>query len=138
MPSVQFMLIPIVAFAVVAFAVGFLWYGPLFGRQWSTLMGFAGREAELQANAGPAYAASVGGSLVTGFVLSNLIAMAGGGGNVMNGAMTGFMAWLGFMAPVGLSHAMFSGRNKQLLAIDLSYQLVYMVLGGAAAAMLMG
>ena len=39
-PPVDINYIAVVGAAVAAMVIGFLWYGPLFGKQWTKLMNF--------------------------------------------------------------------------------------------------
>jgi hypothetical protein len=67
--------IAILLCAVVTMAIGFAWYGPLFGKLWSRLMGFGEmtpeKMKEMQKAAMPGYAASFAGSLVMAYVLAH-------------------------------------------------------------------
>src|SRR3989344_5945336 len=63
----------VVAAAVASMAIGFVWYGPLFGKQWMALMGFT-KESMNAAKAkgmSKSYALMTIGSLVMAYVLAN-------------------------------------------------------------------
>ena len=54
-----------------------------------------------------------------------------GGVNVLNGALVGFMIWLGFIAPTYLVNKLFAGHGLKVWAIELGNHLVNFVLFGA-------
>ena len=64
--------------AVAAHVLGFLWYGPLFGKKWASMMKFTEKNKEKAKGKGMAklYVLSFIGSLVTAFVLSLFIGPA--------------------------------------------------------------
>ena len=118
-------------------ALGMLWYGPLFQKPWAKMMGFdmsdKAKMKEMQKKAMPAYAAAFVGALVMAYVLSHFIdyAMAK---MAADGALVGFWAWLGFVAPATLANNMFGGKNIKLWLIDAGYYLVSLLIFGAVLA----
>ena len=89
--------------AVVAMnVIGFLWYGPLFGKMWMELVGMTKKDAEKAKKEGCAKQMTlmVGSSIVMAYVLSMFVPL----GTEMNTAlMTAFWIWLGFIATVMLA-----------------------------------
>ena len=54
-----------------------------------------------------------------------------GGTTLVSGAMTGFMLWLGFIAPTYLVNKLFAGHGLKIWAIEAGNHLVNFVLFGA-------
>ena len=115
-------------------AVGFLWYSPLlFAKPWMREMGYdlndKARIQEIQKSAGPAYGASFVAGLLSAFTLA-LILHGLQANDPHVGVMLGFHVWLGFVATVQLTGALFAKQSMKLLAINTGYQLVcYLIMG---------
>jgi len=124
----------ILAAAISTMGVGFLWYSPLlFAKAWVREMGYdpndKARMDEMKKSAGPAYAGSFLASIVSAFTLA-LILHGLRAESVPFGLMVGFHVWLGFVATVQLTGALFAKQSMKLLAINTGYQLVcYLVMG---------
>jgi hypothetical protein len=114
--------------------VGFLWYSPLlFAKPWMREMGYdpddKARAQEMQKSAGPAYAGSFAASLLSAFTLG-LILHGLRGEDLHFGLMASFHIWLGFVATVQFTGALFMKQSMKLFAINTGYQLVcYLVMG---------
>lgn len=54
-----------------------------------------------------------------------------GGPTLLSGALTGFMLWLGFIAPTYLVNKLFAGQSLKIWAIEVGNHLVNFVLFGA-------
>lgn len=124
----------IVACIVAAMVLGFLWYGPLFGKRWLDLMGWGSKSPDelkaMQAAAMPGYGVMAVGAAVMALVL-HAVLHATEAASI--GAAVGVAAllWLGFVATSTLATAMFSHENKQLWALNQGYVLVQMVVFAA-------
>ena len=118
--------------ATVRMVLGSLWYSPfMFGPVWEKLSGVQGTDpAKMESVSAkinqPAYFSSFIGTLLVGFVLANLFIWAGTAG-LINGLVIGFLMWLGFMAPVGLTVTLFSKKSLNLFAIDYGNQLIVLL-----------
>lgn len=127
----------VVVCAIINMALGFLWYGPLFGKPWAKMMGYDMNDKhkmkEMQKKAGPAYIAMFVTSLVTAYILTHFIAYAGAK-TAIDGAATGFWAWLGFVVPSSLANNMFGGKKINLWFIDAGYYLASLLIFGAILA----
>jgi len=119
--------------------LGFLWYSPvLFAKPWMKEMGYdpndQARTEEMKKSAGPAYMGSLVASLVSAFVLALFLHWMRAEGARM-GALTGFHAWLGFVATVQFTGALFTKQSMKLFAINTGYQLVcYLAMGAILGA----
>jgi len=114
--------------------VGFLWYSTLlFATAWVREMGYdpndKARMNEMKKSAGPAYAGSLLASIVSAFTLA-LILHGLRAESAHFGLMVSFHVWLGFVATVQLTGALFAKQSMKLFAINTGYQLVcYLVMG---------
>ncbi len=115
-------------------AIGFLWYSPiLFARPWMREMGYnpddKERVKEMQKSAGPAYGGSVFAGLLSAFTLA-LILHGLRAEDLHFGLMASFHIWLGFVATVQFTSALFTRQSMKLFAINTGYQLVcYLAMG---------
>ena len=111
--------------------VGFLWYGPVFGKKW---LGLIGKTAD-DLNPNPIiYLVSFLLSLLMALVLSIFIHHVDTSIQSMSlliGLLVALMAWVGFVGPATLQNNMYSGLSKQLFAIDYGYVLVALLIQGA-------
>jgi surface polysaccharide O-acyltransferase-like enzyme len=125
----------VVVSALATMVVGFLWYSPmLFAKPWTILMGYDPNDKakmdEMRKSAGPTYAMSFVASLLAAFVLGKIIGVSGGGGAV-DGLKIGLVVWLGFVATVQFTGALFSRQPNKLYLINTGYQAVCFVVMGA-------
>ncbi|OGG50557.1 hypothetical protein A2763_04305 [Candidatus Kaiserbacteria bacterium RIFCSPHIGHO2_01_FULL_54_36] len=132
----------VLACAIASMAIGFLWYGPLFGKTWSTLMGWGEmtpeKMAELQKKARPAYAVSFVGALAMAFVLSHSLVFAStylNTSGISAGLQTGFWTWLGFVAPVTIGSVLWDGKPWKLWFINAGYYLALLLVMGVILAL---
>jgi uncharacterized protein DUF1761 len=120
--------------AVSTMILGFLWYSPLlFAKPWMREMGYDpsdnAKTQEMQKSAGPAYAGSFVASVISAFTLA-LIFHAMRLDSLHHGLMASFHIWLGFVATVQLTGALFAKQSMRLFAINTGYQLVcYLAMG---------
>ena len=92
-------LIAVFSAAVASMSVGYLWYGPLFGKLWMKEMGMKGTMSEAAIlGMAKSYAIMFVGSLVMAYVLAHAIFFASTYLNMTGlpaGIMSGFWNWLG-------------------------------------------
>lgn len=127
--------------AVGSMVIGFLWYGPLFGKAWADMMGFKfdspEAKAEMQKKAMPGYAASFVGALVMGYVLAHSLVFASAYTNtegVSAGLMVGFWNWLGFIVPVTIGVVFWENKPWKLWCINAGYWLALLLFMGVLLA----
>lgn len=120
--------------AISTMILGFLWYSPLlFAKAWTREMGYdlndKAKMDEMRKSAGPAYAGSFVASLLSAFTLA-LILHGMRADSFHFGIMASFHIWLGFVATVQFTGALFAKQSMKLFAINTGYQLVcYLVMG---------
>jgi hypothetical protein len=121
----------IVISAVAQCFLGALWYGVIFKKSWTKLVGLG--EAQKPKNQIAGLVTSLIGCFVLSFVLAHILAWAGSM-TAMDGAAIGIVCWFGFMGPPLFVQHIFEGRPANLFAINASYWLLAMALGGAILA----
>lgn len=115
----------VLAAAASAFALGGLWYGPLFLKPWS-------RAAGMDPNAAPGHPAKVFGtaffcSLLAAAAMAFILPASAG---ALQGAMLGLLVGFFFVAmSFGINYA-FSQRQMLLWLIDGGYHVVQFALYG--------
>ncbi len=129
----------VLAAAISTMIVGFLWYSPLlFAKPWMREMGYdpndKAKTQEMQKSAGRAYAGSFVASLISAFTLA-LILHGLRTEDLHFGLMVSFHIWLGFVATVQFTSALFTKQSVKLFGINTGYQLVcYLVMGAILSA----
>lgn len=116
----------IVAAAIAAMIIGWLWYGPVFGKTWMRLMGWTSIP---KVNLSPATAYGLGfvGALVQAFVLAHALVFASAYLEVTGisaGLQGAFWNWLGFVAPVTMGMWLWEGKSWKLWVLTAAYYLV--------------
>jgi hypothetical protein len=143
-------LLAVLVCGMVCMAVGFLWYSPaLFAKPWVKEMGYdmndAAAMAKMKKSAGPAYAASFVGSLLTAAVLAKILNALSRHGDPtwhavavaqpwIYGVKVALAIWLGFVATVQLTGVLFANQSGKLFAINTGYQAVCYAAMGAILA----
>jgi len=118
--------------AVATMIIGFIWYSPmLFAKPWTRLMGIdMNDKAKL---AGKLYGMSFVASIVSAVVLAKIIDITTVN-TIPYGMKVGFAVWLGFVATVQLTGALFGKQPIKLFLINTGYQLVcYLAMGAILA-----
>ncbi len=108
--------------AIFLFVMGMLWYGPLFGKVWTKIMGAEHitkeQMAEMQKEMMPMYVIQVLLGLVTSFVLYYFVQLIG--------MHVAFWIWVGFSMPMAAG-AMWDtqkGYKMKKFLVTAGYQLV--------------
>jgi len=118
--------------ALSGFAVGAIWYGPLFGRQWSTVTGTPDAQ-KASVNVPAVYLLTFVLSLIAAMILALVIHQVHATGAIA-GARIAFLLWLGFILTVRVTEALFNGTDMRLVMIDTGYRLVWAVVMGVILA----
>ena len=122
------------ASTLAGFILGWIWYGPLFGKQWKALEGFT--DEKMKAMKMSPVTAMVGGfitSFLMSFVLAHSIVFASayfGMSGLSSGLMSGLWNWLGFVVPVSAGIVLWEGKSWTLLFLNLAYWLVSLLAMG--------
>ena len=130
----------VIVAAVAFFALGALWYGPLFGKPWQKGVGLSDEEIK-SANMGKLF----GSAFIFALIISVGMAMfffafpaEPGSEQVMTmemGAMNGIMTGVFFLFPSISMNYLFARKSSKLMLIDSGYHIVaYTVVGVILAA----
>ncbi|MCL4338254.1 DUF1761 domain-containing protein [Patescibacteria group bacterium] len=118
----------VVIAALVSMLTGFIWYGPLFGKQWMKLAGITEKQMEAaRKGMNGKYLTMFVSSAVMAYVLFHFIWFTKPGSyNLTVGLKTAVWAWLGFVATTSLSGYLFGAEKKpwELYVLDNAFRLV--------------
>jgi hypothetical protein len=118
----------IIIAALVKFAIGAVWFTALFGARYRALTGVP--EGSSQEGLVPAMVVQIVGDLIMAYILARFIVHYGDP-TLMSGIIVGFMAWLGFVATIGVGTIFYEKKTSEFVAITAGYQLVGIVVMGA-------
>ena len=116
----------IIVATIAAFALGALWYGPVFGKAWVAALGKT--EDEIQPSPEPFIVSAVA-ALVTCIVVAALmqgLQMTG----LITGIVFGLITGVGFIATSMASDSAFCGWGWKLWGIQAGYRVTYSALMG--------
>jgi hypothetical protein len=120
---------------VLSMVTGAIWYGPLFGKKWTEIVGATNQDLEtrkkMQKEAGPLYIAQFVLSLLQLFILANFIFFVGLSEYSLG---TALFIWLGFVMPTIAGSAMWNNDSSKIkwarFLIQSGYQLLCFVIFG--------
>ena len=131
MPQVSF--VATLVATVAAFALGALWYGPLFGKAWMAARGIGADDSHRHVNPGVAY----GLTFVMGFVASFVFGMfLGPHPSLALGVGAGASAGICWVATSLATNYLFEGRRASLMFINGGFHAVRFTLIGLSFALL--
>ncbi len=118
----------VIVCVVVAMFSGFVWYHPkVFFPTWWAGIGKSGQTA----NPNPViYVFTLIAALVEAVSVALMLNVIGSM-TASSGTLTGFMLWLGFVAPTNLVNKLFAGQGFEVWAIEAGNHLLNLVLFGA-------
>ena len=123
---------------IVSMVLGFLWYGPLFGKMWMGLMKIDKKKAEEMKKKGmSAMLPQFFTAFVSALVLNYFLALFVGytqAITAVEGMQTGFHLWLGFIATVMIGIVLWEGKPFKLYLINALHYLVVLLINGAILA----
>lgn len=122
-----------VVIAVVASQIiGFLWYGPLFGKPWREGLGITDSDIQDTSGLGQLVVMGIIWSIVSSIALAALLSMTGTP-DLMTGIWVGFLASLVVTAYILITTG-YEKRNKTVAWIGVANQMVTSVAVGAILA----
>ncbi|MBI2436666.1 MAG: DUF1761 domain-containing protein [Candidatus Magasanikbacteria bacterium] len=121
--------------ALANMVLGFLWFGPVFGKVWMKTSGMTAEKLEESKKKGMAvsYVLMVIGSLLMAYVLAHALIFGNaylGTSGWSSGVMVGFWNWLGFVLPVTIGVVLWDGKPWKFWAVTYLYNLVGFMLMG--------
>ncbi len=133
MPHIEINFIAIAIAVVANFFIGFLWYGPVFGKAWNRAVGRPENHAAQGKDLAMGLVANIVGAFLIAFVMANNIGAwtpASWGikdvtyGPVNQALQAAFFTWLGFIVPPLVNATVWEARRWSLAAINGGYYLV--------------
>ena len=121
---------------IIPMVIGSLWYGPLFGKRWLAMMEMTVEEVQEGFNPVKTYGVSILLSLLTAYVMAQLIAevapvdvssLEGGGGSAMVGVHVALMALIAFVIPAAHQSVTFEKRKAGLAWLNVAYNGVALI-----------
>lgn len=126
--------VAILVCGMAAMVVGFLWYGPLFGKEWMKLVGMTEKKmAQAKDEMGKTYGASFVSALVMAYTLAHFIWFtAPGAVTPLIGVKTALWSWAGFVATYGMTRHLYAVDKKpiSLFFIETGYYLATLLVMG--------
>ena len=117
----------IIVCMIVSTLIGWLWYGPLFGKAWAKGMNMnMEMTPEKKKAAMRGYIWTLITSLITAFALAVIIHHLGIG-TVRGAIMTGLTISIGFLATSIISSSAFEQKPMTVVAINVFYQIVNLI-----------
>ena len=121
----------VIVAAVAAFAVGALWYGPLFGRPWRLLMNYSeGHAGTPSGGQGMSMPFAMGGGFIATLVLVYVLAVfmqALGIATASEAVSFGFTVSVGFIATTMMNSVFYERRPWKLYLINASHYVVAVI-----------
>jgi hypothetical protein len=137
MPEISYLAVLVAGIANMV--VGYIWFGPLFGKMWMQGMGWntndPAKMAELRSKSMTSqYLQQFIAALLMAYVMSHVVWGMNAAflreADFMSGVSTGFWMWLGFALPLKYGESLWTGKKFKFVAIDLGYWLVVLVVMG--------
>lgn len=125
--------ISIIVAALAAFAVGGIWYGPLFGKIWMAEVGFTEEDAK-DSNMALLFGGTIALNLISAVFLGHLLAHFDPAPRQTMMIATGIA--LGFVIPSLAVNYMYNRKTMRLFLIDAGYYLGVFAAMGAVFVLL--
>jgi hypothetical protein len=123
--------------ALVFFAIGAVWYGPVFGKAWRDAMGMKEEDLEAQkaeVNMVKSFGLMFLGSIIMTLTLAHLLGYMAfvfpDASAISNGLTSGFWVWFGFILAYLLTAPAFENRPWSYVFINGGYWLVGTLVSG--------
>ncbi len=119
---------PLIVAAIANVALGMIWYGPLFGKQWMKETGMTAEDAKKAKEKGMMKESLIAlvTSFITAYVLAQVILLAGAF-TAAEAVGVAFWLWLGFMATLLTSGVLWGDETWTLWLINAAYRLVALI-----------
>ena len=105
---------------VAAMILGWLWYGPIFGKPWKRLVG------DPKPRAAVVFPIAIVATFATGYVIAyvtGVTSIALGNGYLVPALLTAFFLWLGFSAARSLISTLFQAKPIRLWLLNTGHDL---------------
>ena len=117
--------IAVLVAAIASMVVGFLWYGPLFGKLWIKMMNFDKKKMDeaKKKGMGKTYMLAFLTSLIMSYVLAHFVGYLQAA-TIADAVVLAFWLWLGFFATTQLGMVMWEGKPVKLYLLNTLHYLV--------------
>ena len=131
------MILQIIIAVIVSMILGFIWYGPLFGKVWGNIIGVdvevAKNDPKTKKRMPLLVATNMAFSLLTVFMLAVIFTRLNVA-DIHTGIRISFFLFLGFIFPLIGTSALWSGKPRRLawemFFVMMGYQLIMFVFYG--------
>ena len=133
MPEIHINYLAVLLAGLAFMVVGIIWYGPLFGKQWKTLMGLTD-ESMKSMKLKPMQA--MAGGLVTSLIMAYVLAhdsyvwgqfFGTSFSQPIFALQLAFWIWLGYVATTQMGSVLWEGKSIKLFLINASNTLVALI-----------
>ncbi len=131
MEIIQVSVLGVVLATVASYFVGFLWHGPVFGKQWMAMMGYTPDSVSSMRLTG--LQAMIGGFIAQFVQVYILAIFLLGITNILSALTVTLLLWLGFVTTTQLGGVLWENRAPKLFFFNAAYQIVQL---GVAAIVL--
>lgn len=125
----------VVVCVVASMITGSVWYSPkMFFPIWWRGIGKTEQDEPDTSNMGMVWGLTVFAAFIQAVFMALLVNAMGsmtGGATLVSGVTTGFLLWLGFVAPTNLVNKLFAGHGLKIWAIEAGNHLLNFVVFGA-------
>ena len=125
--------IVVIGAALMGFAVGSIWYGPIMGKRWMGAVGLTEEEVA-EGNMPLIFGGAFAFSLLASWTLAHTFATYAVDLSVAVKILTAFGVALGFIVPAIGTNYLFSQKSKTLFFIDAGYWLIFYTVMGTVHA----
>jgi hypothetical protein len=137
-PEIHLNHLAIAAGVLSNLVIGFLWYGPIFGKAWMKEVGMAPDHKPARGAMARGMILMIVGSFLMAFVLSHDVAVwrpstwkAGvDQSSAVYGFFAAFFTWIGYFVPQLLGTVAWEGKSWKLFAINAGYWFVALLAVG--------
>ena len=135
MQQVDVNYLAVLAAAIASMVVGFVWYGPLFGKQYMAIMKFDKKKMNeaKKKGMGKTYALAFLTSLIMAYVLAHFVSYVEAK-TIADAAVLGFWLWIGFFATTQLGMVLWENKPVKLYVINTLHYLVSLAVMAAILA----
>jgi hypothetical protein len=115
--------------AAASIVIGFLWYGPIFGKSWMKLMNISEKQMQDAKKKGMPASTWIWMLISTLVMIGVLkvVLIRFGTTTYVEAIKDGAMLWLGLVAPVQLGQVMWENRPWGLFLLNTAYYVVNLV-----------
>lgn len=126
-----FYLWAILASAAASMVIGFVWYGPLFGKPWGRYSGWT--EEKIKTVTGKSMGLTYGLTLIAAVVSSlalTVLSRSLGASTALDGLLIGLLTGVGLVAMALATNFLFERRPLGFWLIVAGYEIVFMAAAG--------